>query len=134
MPVLVDEFDTESELGDGDRISLRSYQSSQHLTEEELAKVLKKQQRAAQRRQREQELKRLRMAQEIQRQLEEVEIKQREVEKRGVTIERALRGDGSGKENKIIKVPIGITIKALMEHRKITNINHLIINIPLECY
>ena len=36
------------------------------------------------------------MAQEIQRQLEEVEIKQREVEKQGVTIERALRGDGSG--------------------------------------
>ena len=99
MSVSVDEFDTESELGDGDRISLRSYQSSQHLTEEELAKLLKKQQRAAQRRQREQELKRLRMAQEIQRQLEEVEIKQREVEKRGVTIERALRGDGSGKYN-----------------------------------
>ena len=118
LSVSVDEFDTESELGDGDRISLRSYQSSQHLTEEELAKLLKKQQRAAQRRQREQELKRLRMAQEIQRQLEEVEIKQREVEKRGVTIERALRGDGSGKENIIIKITTGITIKIQIKHRK----------------
>ncbi len=58
--------------------------------------LLKKQQRAAQRRQREQELKRLRTAQEIQRQLEEVEIKQRDVERRGVNIERALRGDGPG--------------------------------------
>ncbi len=92
---LVDELDTESEFGDGDRVSLRSF-SSRQLTEEELAKLLKKQQRAAQRRQREQELKRLRMAQEIQRQLEEVEIKQREVEKRGVGTERALRGEGPG--------------------------------------
>ena len=36
------------------------------------------------------------MAQQIQRQLEEVELKQREVEKRGVVIERVLRGDGPG--------------------------------------
>ncbi len=35
----VDELDTESEIGDGDKVSLRSFQSSQQLTEEELAKV-----------------------------------------------------------------------------------------------
>lgn len=32
----------------------------------------------------------------LQRQLEEVEIKQRDVESRGVAIERALRGEGPG--------------------------------------
>jgi hypothetical protein len=37
------------------------------------------------------------MAQEIQRQLEELEVKQRELEERGVTIEIALRGEGAGK-------------------------------------
>ncbi|KAK7790107.1 hypothetical protein R5R35_007081 [Gryllus longicercus] len=39
------------------------------------------------------QLKRLRMAQEIQRQLEEVEVKQRELEQRGVKVEKALRGE-----------------------------------------
>ncbi|CAG2059065.1 unnamed protein product, partial [Timema podura] len=42
------------------------------------------------------QLKRLRMAQEIQRQLEEVEVKQRELEQRGVSVEKALRGEGAG--------------------------------------
>nr|CAD7399985.1 unnamed protein product [Timema poppensis] len=41
------------------------------------------------------QLKRLRMAQEIQRQLEEVEVKQRELELRGVSVEKALRGEGA---------------------------------------
>ncbi|XP_067012830.2 uncharacterized protein Mical isoform X2 [Anabrus simplex] len=41
------------------------------------------------------QLKRLRMAQEIQRQLEEVEVKQRELERRGVSVEKALRGEGT---------------------------------------
>ena len=36
------------------------------------------------------------MAQEIQRQLEELEVKQRELERRGVSVEKALRGEGSG--------------------------------------
>lgn len=39
---------------------------------------------------------RLRMAQEVQRQLEELEVKQKELEQRGVCIEKALRGEGSG--------------------------------------
>lgn len=37
---------------------------------------------------------RLRMAQEIQRKLEETEVKQRELESRGVTVEKSLRGEG----------------------------------------
>jgi hypothetical protein len=37
------------------------------------------------------------MAQEIQRQLEELEVKQRELEQRGVRVEKALRGEGTGK-------------------------------------
>ncbi|XP_051175547.1 F-actin-monooxygenase Mical isoform X2 [Leptopilina boulardi] len=40
------------------------------------------------------QLKRLRMAQEIQRKLEETEVKQRELECRGVSVEKALRGEG----------------------------------------
>ena len=36
---------------------------------------------------------RLRMAQEIQRQLEECEVKTRELEERGVTVEKSLRGE-----------------------------------------
>jgi hypothetical protein len=35
-----------------------------------------------------------RMAQEIQRQLEELDVKQRELERRGVAVEKALRGEG----------------------------------------
>merc|ERR1712071_120453 len=41
------------------------------------------------------ELKRLRMAQAIQRQLEEIEVKQKELEDQGVTLEKALRGEDS---------------------------------------
>lgn len=37
------------------------------------------------------------MAQEIQRQLEELEVKQRELEKQGVDVEKAIRGEESGK-------------------------------------
>ncbi|CAG5084574.1 Similar to Mical: [F-actin]-monooxygenase Mical (Drosophila melanogaster) [Cotesia congregata] len=44
--------------------------------------------------------KRLRIAQEIQRKLEETEVKQRDLESRGVSVEKALRGEGdsSGRE------------------------------------
>lgn len=34
------------------------------------------------------------MAQEIQRKLEETEVKQKELENRGVSVEKALRGEG----------------------------------------
>ncbi|KAJ4429635.1 hypothetical protein ANN_21836 [Periplaneta americana] len=46
------------------------------------------------------QLKRLRMAQEVQRQLEELEVKQRELEQRGVSVEKALRGEGTDSEGK----------------------------------
>lgn len=40
------------------------------------------------------ELKRLRIAQEIQREQEEIEVKLKELEARGVLIEKELRGEG----------------------------------------
>ena len=66
MVFAVSDFDTESEF---DTMSVRSLRSSemQHLTDEELQRMIRKQQRDAKRRQREQELRRLHMAQEIQR-------------------------------------------------------------------
>lgn len=42
---------------------------------------------------------RLRMAQEIQRKLEEIEVKTRELERRGVLVEKALRGESGNSEN-----------------------------------
>ncbi|KAB7497498.1 Protein-methionine sulfoxide oxidase MICAL3 [Armadillidium nasatum] len=50
-------------------------------------------QRAAQRAAKQAEQKRLRMAQEIQRQLEECEVKTRELEERGINVEKALTGE-----------------------------------------
>ncbi|XP_043285873.1 F-actin-monooxygenase MICAL3 isoform X2 [Venturia canescens] len=50
--------------------------------------------KSAKRAARQTQLKRLRMAQEIQRKLEETEVKQRELESRGVSVEKALRGEG----------------------------------------
>lgn len=41
------------------------------------------------------ELKRLRIAQEIQREQEEIEVQIKELEARGVIIEKVLRGEGS---------------------------------------
>ena len=41
---------------------------------------------------------RLRMAQAIQRQLEEIEVKQKELEDQGVTLEKALRGEDSSRQ------------------------------------
>ena len=69
----------------------------QGLSEDESTRLHKKQTKAALRKRREQEQQRLHVAQQIQRQLEDVEMKQREVEQRGVIIERVLRGDTSGK-------------------------------------
>ena len=54
-------------------------------------------QREARRQRRQKELRRLRMAQEIQRHLEEIEVKHREFEERGIVVEKALRGEGPGK-------------------------------------
>lgn len=46
--------------------------------------------------QRQQVLKRLRNAQEIQRRLEELEIQQKELEQQGVEVEKMLRGEQHG--------------------------------------
>ncbi|KAM4734456.1 protein-methionine sulfoxide oxidase mical3a isoform 19-T22 [Anableps anableps] len=70
-------------------------------TEEELnAKLTRRVQKAARRQAKQEELKRLHRAQIIQRQLEQVEEKQRQLEERGVAVEKALRGEaGMGKKD-----------------------------------
>ncbi|XP_071066194.1 F-actin-monooxygenase MICAL3 isoform X1 [Dasypus novemcinctus] len=63
-------------------------------TEEELnSKLTRRVQKAARRQAKQEELKRLHRAQIIQRQLEQVEEKQRQLEERGVAVEKALRGE-----------------------------------------
>ncbi|XP_060047358.1 F-actin-monooxygenase MICAL3 isoform X7 [Erinaceus europaeus] len=63
-------------------------------TEDELsAKLTRRVQKAARRQAKQEELKRLHRAQIIQRQLEQVEEKQRQLEERGVAVEKALRGE-----------------------------------------
>lgn len=57
----------------------------------------KKIQQAARKQQKRQQQQRLRRAQEIQRRLEEVDVQQKELEDRGVIVEKALRGEGLGK-------------------------------------
>uniref|UniRef100_A0A4X2MCM2 F-actin monooxygenase n=1 Tax=Vombatus ursinus TaxID=29139 RepID=A0A4X2MCM2_VOMUR len=80
----------------------RSYSSKPRTyTEEELnAKLTRRVQKAARRQAKQEELKRLHRAQIIQRQLEQVEEKQRQLEERGVAVEKALRGEaGMGKKD-----------------------------------
>ncbi|XP_063251189.1 F-actin-monooxygenase MICAL3 isoform X3 [Prinia subflava] len=79
----------------------RSYSSKRPYTEEELnAKLTRRVQKAARRQAKQEELKRLHRAQIIQRQLEQVEEKQRQLEERGVAVEKALRGEaGMGKKD-----------------------------------
>ncbi|XP_070538997.1 F-actin-monooxygenase MICAL3-like isoform X3 [Ptychodera flava] len=74
--------------------------SSAKFTEEELnEKLTKKVQKAARKQHRQQELRRLRMAQEIQRHLQEVEVKQRMLEDRGVELEKSFRGESSDEKD-----------------------------------
>ncbi|XP_052087174.1 protein-methionine sulfoxide oxidase mical3b-like isoform X3 [Mytilus californianus] len=69
--------------------------SKRNLTEDELnIKIARRVQSAARKQLKQKEQKRLRIAQEIQRQLEEVDVKQKELEERGVVVEKALRGEG----------------------------------------
>ena len=63
-----------------------------------------KKQRAISKASRQAELKRIRIAQEIQREQEEIEVQLKEYEARGVVIEKALRGEGQNIEKyKILK-------------------------------
>ncbi|MCJ8743058.1 hypothetical protein PDJAM_G00089380 [Pangasius djambal] len=74
-----------------DRSPLRAQKAA---TEEELdAKLTRRVQRAARRQAKQEELKRLHRAQIIQRQLEQVEMKQRQLEEKGIAVEKALRGE-----------------------------------------
>lgn len=59
-----------------------------------------KRQRAISKAVRQAELKRLRIAQEIQREQEEIEVQLKELEARGVLIEKALRGESEQHNSK----------------------------------
>ncbi|KAM8861261.1 protein-methionine sulfoxide oxidase mical3a isoform 4-T6 [Synchiropus picturatus] len=90
----------------------RSYASKKTYTEEELnAKLTRKVQKAARRQAKQEELKRLHRAQIIQRQLEQVEEKQRQLEERGVAVEKALRGEadywGDSNYSEILDLHLG---------------------------
>ncbi|XP_070227742.1 F-actin-monooxygenase MICAL3 isoform X11 [Bos mutus] len=77
-----------------ERTSQKSRKEPRTYTEEELnAKLTRRVQKAARRQAKQEELKRLHRAQIIQRQLEQVEEKQRQLEERGVAVEKALRGE-----------------------------------------
>ncbi|XP_033997765.1 protein-methionine sulfoxide oxidase mical3a isoform X2 [Trematomus bernacchii] len=90
----------------------RSYATKKTYTEEELnAKLTRKVQKAARRQAKQEELKRLHRAQIIQRQLEQVEEKQRQLEERGVAVEKALRGEadywGDSNYSEILDLHLG---------------------------
>uniref|UniRef100_A0A3Q2XLM3 F-actin monooxygenase n=1 Tax=Hippocampus comes TaxID=109280 RepID=A0A3Q2XLM3_HIPCM len=96
-------FSEDSDLSCDDvleRLSQKS-KADKTYTEEELnAKLTRRVQKAARRQAKQEELKRLHRAQIIQRQLEQVEEKQRQLEERGVAVEKALRGEaGMGKKD-----------------------------------
>ncbi|KAK9526025.1 hypothetical protein VZT92_016684 [Zoarces viviparus] len=70
------------------------FQRGQKDEDEDLdAKITRRVQRAARRKAKQEQLKRLHKAQMIQRQLQQVEEKQRQLEERGVMVEKALRGE-----------------------------------------
>uniref|UniRef100_A0A8C0VZD1 BMERB domain-containing protein n=1 Tax=Castor canadensis TaxID=51338 RepID=A0A8C0VZD1_CASCN len=90
-------FSEDSDLSSDDILEKSSQKSKREprtYTEEELnAKLTRRVQKAARRQAKQEELKRLHRAQIIQRQLEQVEEKQRQLEERGVAVEKALRGE-----------------------------------------
>lgn len=96
-------FSEDSDLSSDDVLEKSSQKSKREktYTDEELtAKLTKRVQKAARRQAKQEELKRLHRAQIIQRQLEQVEEKQRQLEERGVAVEKALRGEaGMGKKD-----------------------------------
>ncbi|XP_075066800.1 F-actin-monooxygenase MICAL3 isoform X17 [Mixophyes fleayi] len=96
-------FSEDSDLSSDDVLEKSSQKSKREktYTDEELnMKLTKRVQKAARRQAKQEELKRLHRAQIIQRQLEQVEEKQRQLEERGVAVEKALRGEaGMGKKD-----------------------------------
>ncbi|CAG5127224.1 unnamed protein product, partial [Candidula unifasciata] len=86
------------ELSDSDESHI-SLSTMQRRREEDLdERVARRLRKIQQKQHKRAEQKRLRMAQEIQRQLEEVEVRQRELEERGIAVEKALRGDVSAED------------------------------------
>lgn len=88
------------------------FQREQEPEDEDLdAKITRRVQRAARRQAKKEELKRLHKAQMIQRQLQQVEEKQRQLEERGVMVEKALRGEadfwGDSGDNTDIDLQLG---------------------------
>lgn len=79
--------------------------------------------RAINRASRQAELKRLRIAQEIQREQEEIEVKLKELEARGVRIEKELRGEGQYFEDEPNTAKDDRLLKELLEIWQ--NITHL---------
>ncbi|XP_036813292.1 protein-methionine sulfoxide oxidase mical3a isoform X25 [Oncorhynchus mykiss] len=93
----------------------RAYATKKTYTEEELnAKLTRRVQKAARRQAKQEELKRLHRAQIIQRQLEQVEEKQRMLEERGVAVEKALRGEadywGESNYSEIMDLHLGVEL------------------------
>ncbi|XP_070996952.1 protein-methionine sulfoxide oxidase mical3b-like isoform X3 [Oncorhynchus clarkii lewisi] len=81
--------------------------------EEELdARLTRRVQRAARKQAKQEQLKRLHRAQMIQRQLEQVEEKQRQLEERGVAVEKALRGEadywGESNDSEELDLHLGV--------------------------
>ncbi|KAL3061902.1 hypothetical protein OYC64_009927 [Pagothenia borchgrevinki] len=107
-------FSEDSDLSCDDVLERSSQKSKadKTYTEEELnAKLTRKVQKAARRQAKQEELKRLHRAQIIQRQLEQVEEKQRQLEERGVAVEKALRGEadywGDSNYSEILDLHLG---------------------------
>ncbi|XP_051886856.1 protein-methionine sulfoxide oxidase mical3a isoform X4 [Pristis pectinata] len=95
-----------------DRTSQRSRREKPYTEEELNSKLTRRVQKAARRQAKQEELKRLHRAQIIQRQLEQVEEKQRQLEERGVAVEKALRGEadywGESSYSEILDLHLGV--------------------------
>ncbi|KAL0962678.1 hypothetical protein UPYG_G00343880 [Umbra pygmaea] len=90
-----------------------SQSSERDTQEDELdARLTRRVQRAARKQAKQEQLKRLHRAQMIQRQLEQVEVKQRQLEERGVAVEKALRGEadywGDSNDSDELDVHLGV--------------------------
>ncbi|XP_072915014.1 F-actin-monooxygenase MICAL3-like isoform X2 [Hemitrygon akajei] len=108
-------FSEDSDLSSDDileRTSQRSRREKPYTEEELNSKLTRRVQKAARRQAKQEELKRLHRAQIIQRQLEQVEEKQRQLEERGVAVEKALRGEadywGESSYSEILDLHLGV--------------------------
>ncbi|XP_053908997.1 F-actin-monooxygenase MICAL3 isoform X8 [Cuculus canorus] len=118
-------FSEDSDLSSDDVLERSSQKSRREraYTEEELnAKLTRRVQKAARRQAKQEELKRLHRAQIIQRQLEQVEEKQRQLEERGVAVEKALRGEadywGESYYSDLIDLHLGVEPNAGTPRRR----------------